>query len=116
MRQFPPYSQLGFTSLFAYDIADDTEICWLHGNLVVRLLEFNEMRHFYSFLGTSRVAETIEQLLAQAEKAGIITELLIVPEVCLQPSWTQPNQQFVIREDRACFDYILSAETLSQLD
>jgi len=116
VRQFPPYSQLSFPSLLAYDIADDTEVCWLHGNLVVRLLDFYTMCHFYSFLGVRQVADTIQQLLTQAQQEGITTQLMIVPEACLRPQWHELNQQFTICEDRACFDYILATAALCQLD
>lgn len=114
-QRFPPYSQLTFPSLLAYDIADDTEICWLHGNLVVRLLDFTTRQHFYSFLGTTQVRTTIEQLLARAEQEGIIDELLLVPEATLLPDWDELEQHFTITADRACFDYILAADLLCQL-
>jgi soluble P-type ATPase len=114
-QQFPPYSQLTFPSLLAYDIANDTEICWLHGNLVVRLLDFTTRRHFYSFLGTTQVRKTIEQLLLRAEQEGIIDELLLVPEAALRPDWEELQQYFTISADRACFDYILAADMLCQL-
>lgn len=115
VRQFPPYSQLSFTALFAYDFMDDTMISWLHGNLVVRLQDFHTMDYFYSFLGTHQVADTIEQLLQQAELEQITPELLIVAEHCLLPEWDALHERFDIQEDDACFDYILSVDHLSQL-
>lgn len=115
VRRFPPYSQFSFPSLLAYDFSADTQVSWLHGNLVVRLQDFTTMGHFYSFLGTNEIAETIETLLTRAEAEGIQPALQIVPEICLAGLIEQLRDKFDVEEDESCFDYILDAVNLARL-
>ncbi len=114
-RQFPPYSQFSFASLHAYDYSDDTQVSWLHGNLVLRLQDFTTMGYFYSFLGTNEAANTSETLLARAREEGIQPELQIVPEVCVQGELEQLRLRFTVVEEESCFDYILDATKLSRI-
>lgn len=115
VRRFPPYSHLSFASLYAYDFSSDTQLSWLHGNLVVRSQDFTTMKRFYSFLGTQEVMKTIETLLLRAQAEGLPPELFIVPEICLVEQMEQLREKFDIREDEACFDYILNAQELGCL-
>lgn len=120
VRRFPPYSHIQPTSLLAYDIAHQepakcTQLAWLNGNLVIRSLDFYTMRPYLSFLGDCQVVETVQQLLHYAQAEGLTPELLIVPEVSIQAMREQLDARYQVSEDRACFDYILSAERLRQL-
>lgn len=115
VRQFPSYSQFSFASLYAYDYSGDTQLSWLDGNLLLRLQDFTTMGHFYTFLGTSRVAETIATLLGRASNEGIQAALQIVPEVCVRSELDQLRQRFTIAEEEDCFDYVLDAVELSRM-
>ncbi len=115
VRQFPSYSQFSFASLYAYDYSEDSQLSWLDGNLVLRLQDFTTMGHFYSFLGTNRVAKTIETLLVRAHDEGIQAELQIVPEVCVRSEIAALRQRFMVEEEEACFDYVLDALELSRM-
>lgn len=114
-KQFPPYNDFGFLSLWTYNTRGGNAISTLYNNLVIKIQDFITGDFFYSFLGTNRVRETIEILLARSKQDNLNPILRLVPEVNIKSS---PNlsKYFSVNEDPDSFDYILSVKELATLE
>lgn len=107
--QFPPYSDYNFISLWSWDIREEAELSQLNGNLVVRFNDYLTGERFFSFLGTNVVNETARTLLDYAITQNINPVLKLIPQTT---SDLIDSEQFVIEEERANFDYILSVKQM----
>lgn len=112
-KQYDPYSDHNFVSLWSYNIGDDLQLSSLNGNIVIRFQDYITNELFYSFYGNNDVTETIKKLLEQAKKDRIIEELRLIPEINFL-NYQKP-EIFRIDEDRDNFDYIYSTEEISKL-
>lgn len=111
-RQFPPYSDFNFVSLFCYDTAGDCQISFLNGNLVVRFRDYVTLEPFYSFLGETKISDTVERLMSMAEAQKIAPSLRLVPESCVRAAPDDLKESFTISEDPDSADYIIDAASL----
>lgn len=114
VRQYPPYSDYNFVSLWCYNTKNSVEISMLNDNLVIKFLDYFGIEHFYSFLGNRKVEETISTLLAHSQKNSIAGELILIPEINLLPN-KKISEDFLITEDESNSDYILSVSEISKL-
>lgn len=114
-KNYPPYSDYNFVSLWSYDIENDTLISNLNGNLVIRLRDYITNEPSCSFFGDKKVIETIQELISYAEGQGINAELKLIPELNLEHHKMYIGSHFNLKEDRDNFDYIFSLEKISQL-
>jgi uncharacterized protein len=105
-RQYLPYSDFNFTSLFSWDDGS-TEICFLKNNLVIKLADYITGQPVYSILGQKDIDMCIDSLLSIAGK------LCLVPETSVR-ALTDPSRYF-IEEDRDNFDYVYPLRTLAEL-
>lgn len=105
--RFEPYSDFNFTSLFCWNTDGTTEVALLHDNLVIRLPGYLDGHPTYSILGTNRIDESVDALLAAADK------LELVPQVVVD-ALHNPDR-YHIREDEDNFDYIYDVSHLSEL-
>lgn len=108
LSKYPPYSDFNFTSLISWG-GEDTYICELNGNLVIKFKDYTTSEPFYTFIGIKKVNDTIKTLLEGAKKNGLHPKLKLIPEVSLR---TDPKiiEQYHIEEDRDNFDYIYLLE------
>lgn len=113
-KQFPPYSDYNFTSMYCYNTEDKMRVSWLNGNLVVRFQDYLTNELFYSFLGTKKVAETAAALLDFSKKKSLPPMLKLIPEVTVQADG-KLSELFVVKEDRDNFDYIYDVLKLACL-
>ncbi len=111
-RQFDPYSDFNFTSLFAWNTSGSVATCMLNGNLVVRFEDYVTGKPFYSFLGSNDAAKTASALLSHMAKEGIEPEIKLLPHSSLGD---MSADRFRITEDPDNHDYILSIERLISL-
>ncbi len=107
-EKFPPYSDFEFVSLWSWDVKEEVEVCWLNDNLVVKFTDYVMGSPFYSFLGTSRVNETCEQLLSLSSLRGYGSALGLVPHVSIEGL---SGDVFAIYESREHFDYMYDIES-----
>lgn len=114
VRQYPPYSDYNFVSLWCYNTKDSIEISMLNENLVVKFLDYFGIEHFYSFLGSKKTEQTIITLLNYSQRNNAAKELILIPEINLI-SDKKVFENFLVTEDEDNFDYILSADSLSKL-
>jgi hypothetical protein len=110
-RQFPPYSDYNFTSLYCYDVEDRIQVSWLNGNLVVLFQDYMSDGMFYSFLGNNRVGETALTLLKHCAKVGLEAQLALIPD-CVS-EMLEGFAGLDISEDPDNCDYILSVNDLA---
>ena len=104
----PPYSDFNFTSLISWS-DENTKVCQLNNNLVIKFKDYLTNQPFYTFIGLNKVNETIKTLLAATKKDNLYPHLKLIPEVTLK---TDPKllEEFEIAEDRNNFDYIYLLE------
>lgn len=110
-RNFPPYSDFNFTSMWVWDVTGRTALSRLHDNLVVRFADYLTGMPFYSFIGANKLNETAQVLLSHSEKEGTAPSLRLVPAeaaTLLDPAL------FHIVEDPDNFDYCASAKEMSE--
>src|SRR3990167_1574661 len=79
-KQFPPYSDFNFTSMWSYDTDNDVQFSWLNGNFVMIFRDYITKNPFYSFLGNSKPIETINALLEYSKSQNLPEELFLIPE------------------------------------
>lgn len=114
VKQFDPYSDYNFVSLFSYDVDEEVQISKLNGNLIVRFSDYVSSELFYSFLGNNSLENTIHTLLKHSEVSGLTPKLKLIPEVNFLEK--KIFNAFFIEEDRDNFDYLLSTEEISKLN
>lgn len=110
-REYPPYSDFNFVSMWSWDIKGEMLISQLNGNLVVRFTDYLTGKPFYSFLGSNNVNDTIQKLLVLSKKENLEAGLMLIPEDSIKGIDTL---QFDIQEDRDHFDYVYDLKKLSE--
>lgn len=113
-KQFSPYSDYNFASLWSYNTGNSLIISNLFDNLIIRFEEYTTNAKCYSFLGHHHTLETIEHLLDLSEKEKVGDTLKLVPHSSLENHLLQ-DTPYVYYEDRDNFDYILSVEEVATL-
>lgn len=107
---FPPYSDFNFVSMWSWNTNNGILLSQLHGNLVVRFIDYISAEPFYSFIGIHKVNETAKELLefSIANNAG--AELKLVPEVVIHKL---DREKFKAEDDPAHTDYVLTTDKLA---
>ncbi|HRH31330.1 MAG TPA: phosphatidylglycerol lysyltransferase domain-containing protein [Candidatus Paceibacterota bacterium] len=111
-KNFPPYSDFNFVSIYSWDVKSAMAFCQLNGNLVVRFTDYLTGSFFYSFLGNTKQNETAKELLDFAKKTGTLPQLKLMPGASVEG--LDPDI-FLIEEDPDSFDYLYDTEALSNL-
>jgi hypothetical protein len=106
-RLFEPYSDFNFTSLFAWNVDNTTQISILNQNIVIKLPDYLTGKTIYSLLGNSNIDDSLAQILEE------VSALTLVPQVVVK-AITNPTD-FTIREAPEHFDYIYSLDDLAVL-
>jgi hypothetical protein len=113
--RFPPYSDYNFVSLFTWDTDGEVELATLNDNLVIKFSDYDDHSKFLTFLGTTKVAETIGLLIKYCKSSGLPVELKLIGEAVIDAIPKLDRNNFVIKEDRDNHDYILSAANMSEM-
>lgn len=111
--KFPFYSDYDFAVMWWSNTNNDFEVSNLNGNLVVLFKNYVTDHPVYSFLGTNKVVDTIQTLIARSKEKGYCDFLKNVPEVSLKRF--KNSEHFQIEEDIDQFDYIFATEDLMNL-
>lgn len=106
MRDFHPYSDYNFTSLYSWDIFDSILISRLNDNLVVKFNDYVTNKAFFSFIGINKVNTTAEILLKRSAEEGL-GPLQLIPHSVAQEI---DSSQLKVEEDRDQFDYIVAID------
>jgi hypothetical protein len=110
-NQFLPYSDFNFTSLWSYNIADDTQF-YLDSNIfIIQMADYITNRPIYSFLGKKNTMEYLSEMKTIFANTPEGIHFQYVPEISIGPE-LQKDTKIVIEEDRDNFDYILSIKNI----
>ncbi len=106
---FPPYSDFNFTSLWCWN-GEKARVSLDHGNLFLRMSDYETGRPIYSILGNLRMEESVNALFRFLEENQSEARLHLVPEACLKQL---TDAEFEILENRDHFDYLYDPAKLS---
>ncbi len=112
-KEFPPYSDYNFTSLYSYDVDDSAEVCFLNKNLVVVMPDYTSAITIISFLGIEKLDETIQVLLKYSLARTDICKLKLIPEITVRSITNSKDLE--ITEDIDNHDYVLDAISMVTL-
>lgn len=112
-KQFPPYSDYNFISLWSWDTNGRVYISKLNGNLVVRFTDYLTCKPFYSFLGANSMTDTAQKLLCLSDEEGFEPVLKLLPEIAVK---NIDVKNFRVIEDRDSYDYIYEISTFLLMD
>ncbi len=112
-RQYPPYSDFNFTSMWCWDIAEQAVLSVLNQNLIVKFCDYLTGQPFYSFLGNNNLQDTVQKLLDKSLEEGTGSELKLVPGDSIKGI---DLTKFSIKEDRDHFDYVYSVDELKSYE
>jgi hypothetical protein len=111
-RQFAPYSDYTFLSLWSWDVFNQIELSSLNGNLVVRFTDYLAGDKFLSFLGNRKTGETLEAVFELLDsRPDHLKKLRLIPESSID-SVTLPSD-YQVAEDADNHDYIYSVDEWS---
>lgn len=110
-KQFPPYSDFNFTSLWCWDTQSMAELAQLNNNLIIQFNDYLTGTPFYTFIGNDEINNTVNTLLIYQAKHSMPIRLKLIPE---QMVIGIDNESYLIKEDRDNFDYIYSIQDLYQ--
>jgi hypothetical protein len=105
--RFPPFSDFGFYSLWAWDTDESCLISMLGNNLVLRLKDYTSDAHFLTFVGQDAVAEAAKALLARARQENLVPRLQLIPETVIEAD-PRLATHFAVTADPDNFDYVYS--------
>lgn len=112
-RDFDPYSDYNFTSLYSYNTGNAGSISFLNGNLVLRFPDYNTNQLTLSFLGKYDVTSTAIILLEWARSAHLNGGLRLIGQEVVDK--IEKNSGLVISEDPDNYDYIISTKGMTEL-
>ncbi len=113
-RGLPPYSDFLFSNLYAWNTAGETAISVLHGNLVVRMNDYESDDRLLTLIGTRRIVRTVERLLSFAKSVGLPAELRLVPDITVR-SAPELGRWLTVRADPAGYDYVYRVADMATL-
>jgi hypothetical protein len=112
-KDFPPYSDFDFGSLFAWDFFNAMEISCFKTNLVIKFTDYLSGEYFFTFIGTYDPNITANTLLEHSKEIGIEPTLKLVPESVTQ---NIDAKKFNLIEDPDNTDYLISVVKLAMYD
>ncbi|MBU2103588.1 DUF2156 domain-containing protein [Patescibacteria group bacterium] len=102
-KEYPPYSDFEFGSLWAWDVKEEMAISILNGNLVVKFTDYTTGKPFLAFLGKNMVNETAGALLSYSVQNGFEETMHLIPETVAKHL---DRDLFLVEESRDHFDYV----------
>ena len=113
IQSFPPHSDYNLASLWSYDTDNAIQISMLHGNLVVIFRDYVTNEPVISFLGNTRVDQTIQTLLSYAQTIHLSPAISLLAEDTIAAITSKSD--YILTEDRDNFDYIVSTDEIVQM-
>lgn len=114
-KEFPPYSDFNFTSLWVWNIRNTIKISTLNGNIVILFSDYVTNKKFISFIGKQQVLATTFELLFYSKKYLKKNFLKFIPEE-LTLFFTFKHSPLTVHQDRDDADYIYLTEHLATMD
>jgi hypothetical protein len=114
-KNFPPYSDFNFVSLFTWDKDNSVAVSELNANLVVRFSDYSDGEIFYSLLGKEKLEKSIDAIFEHCQNEGRPQELRLIGEVIINNLPVTALKKYKIEEDRDNHDYMVSADLQSDM-
>lgn len=112
-KDYLPYSDFNFTSLWSWDTKEEKKISLLDENLVIKFTDYISSQPFYTFIGSNNVSQTAETLIKFSEQESLPSELHLIPEVVAN----KINRDiFIVEENEDHFDYVYEMEKLQNYE
>ncbi len=115
-KDFPPFADYTFASLYSWNVRRIVALSNLHGNLVVRFSDDQTNKTFLSFLGTYKPERTIAMLLQYAETHRYLPTLSLIPQSVVDALPIDVRLRYDVCEDRDNDDYVLSVQELCRFN
>ncbi len=112
-KNFPPYSDFNFASMWSWDIYGKMKISQLNDNLVVLFNDYISSKQFLSFIGENKIPETTSELISFSEKNYQISTLKLIPEEVVN---VIPQSMFRSESDRNSYDYVYSISNMAKMN
>ena len=104
-KEFPPYSDFNFVSLWSWNTKDKMMLSQLNGNLVVLFYDYITDTPFLSFIGRNKLSETAHSLIEYSTHHFQEPSLKLIPEIVATQLC---SEHFAVEPDENSHDYILS--------
>lgn len=112
-KNFEPYSDYNFTSMYSYNTGSMGAVSFLKENLVLKFPDYNTNQLTLSFLGKSDVTSTATTLLDWAKDNQLNGVLTLVGQEVVDK--IEKDSGLIISEDTGNHDYIISAIEMAEL-
>lgn len=116
LKNFPPYSDFNFVSLWSWNTDEKIKFSFLNENLVLELSDYVDNTPILTFIGQIKVIDTVDSLLEFAKSQGFASELKLLPKHNFANlDIREINDRYKLSEDYNNFDYILDVSALSTM-
>ncbi len=106
IKTAPPYCEYSLVALLTWN---GIELAMLNNNLVMKLSDYyDDHTPEFSVYGTTDIDKTLHTILTYTKKNKYESTLVFVPEHVVNA--IRSSKDFICREDRDHFDYIVSTE------
>lgn len=113
IKSFSPYSDFDFVSMWSWDYSNMMGISQLNQNLVIKFSDYITGEYFYSFIGSNKLNETTQELLAHGKENNLLPYLKLVPQIVAH---NLNSDTFLTSPDEDNDDYLLETEKLATLE
>lgn len=103
VNRFLPFSDFNYTSLFVWDVKNQTYYKLINGNLLIKFFDYITGRPIYSLVGSRNIERTFEEIFNLYH----IDKLEMVPEKTVR-QLHRPKLNYEIVQCRDHYDYIYS--------
>lgn len=111
IKTAPPYCEYSLVALLTWN---GIELAMLNNNLVMKLSDYyDDHTPEFSVYGTTDIDKTLHTILKYTKKNKYESTLVFVPEHVVNA--IRSSKDFICREDRDHFDYIVSTEEMATL-
>ncbi len=114
-KNFPPYSDFNFTSMWIYNTNSKARFAWLNNNLVICIPDYITNKLVFSFLGNNDPIDTINKIIEHIKENNLDAEINLIPEASVNEYQKFEQNQFIIEENPDQHDYIIPLKESAEL-
>jgi hypothetical protein len=114
--QFTPYADWAFGTLMTWwDIFDNLEASWLHGNIVIKSSYLSMGQEpVFTLLGDQHIDQSLGDIFSYQRADAMPQKVASIPQHTLDA--LKNPEQYIIEHDAAASEHILSIKKLVQLE
>lgn len=115
-RQFEPYSDFNFSSIWTWNIQENVEIALFDEGLVLKVPDYITGRPTYTLIADDKCYEKILLLLEFVSEQGLEATLRMVPSVVVENLSESQRKKLRIHEDIDNHDYVLNTHEIASFE